>query len=270
MKSYIILEKEQISLMKQGRMQACVLPIESKVFESGKFDDFSIEHVDGNMVLSAKETSTGAIHADKTYLKHAGDLLYVKEGYFSGEYNYSPDEYKGDPPEETFFYEADGPRRVSWFSPSSMHKALSRFTLQITEIKVLRIFNVSDAEIHAMGLIGYNNISDPMSAFIEYETRYGGLLRPFSENRNPWVLLIKFNVIKKNILEVQNDIKQTFHLNPSSLPVNDLNKDLSKALKEGLRLEFSFNTDAVEFNTRYFVGKILFNNELITSSKIRV
>lgn len=266
MKSYIILEKGQASLMKQGRMHACVLPIESKVFESGNFDDFSIVHADNNAVLSAKETSTGSIYADKEYLKKIGDLLYVKEAFWHGEYEYAPDEYKGDPPEETFFYEADGPRKVSWFSPKTMHKALSRFTLQITEIKVLRIMNVPDVDIHAMGLIGYNNISDPKSAFLESENKLGGNLNPYSSNRNPWVLLIKFNVINRNILEAQTDAKQAFDLSCSSISSGH-DKDLKKALKKDLGLDFSFN---IENGRRYFVGKIFFGNEIITSSKIRV
>lgn len=271
MKSYILLEKDQINLMKQGSMHACVLPLNGKTFGDLKIDEFYIDHSQERMLLCANEKTTGKLHTYRDYLKNVGDLLYVKETFWHGEYDYSPDEYKGDPPEETFFYAADGSRNVSWFSARTMHKALSRFTLQITDIKVSRIMSISDADIHSMGLIGYNGISDPISALVASETKYRQILVPW-EDRNPWVLLVKFNVIKKNILEVQKDLRKTL---PSLTQNVQESFDLKKALKDGLSLEFSFDEEFSsredsQIKNRHFIGKIIFENEVVASSKIRV
>lgn len=79
------------------------------------------------------------------------DLLWCRETWWHGEYNFTPDDVESSPPESTFFYKADNERRVSWRSPVTMPKWASRTTLRVLNVDVKRVRDITEEEAKLAG-----------------------------------------------------------------------------------------------------------------------
>lgn len=141
---------------------------------------------------------------------NTGDYLYVKESYaplnnpqgaITG-YIYSAD-YPN-------FSKKDG-RDWNWKSGRFMPKTASRLTLQITHISVERVQDITELDAISEGCPGDSWFIHPQLGYTteegvlpteEYEELWIKINGLQSWNQNPWVWVIEFEVIQKNISEL--------------------------------------------------------------------
>jgi hypothetical protein len=135
-----------------------------------------------------------------------GDRLWVRES-FSGARAY---ETRGYPLREwgnKIFYWADGnPRSGDWTKPRpSIHmpRCLSRITLELTEVRVERLQDISEADAIAEGIAQDEidgvlhvaeamNQREPRPAACAYRTLWEDISGAGSWARNPWVWVLAF------------------------------------------------------------------------------
>ena len=138
-----------------------------------------------------------------------GDRLWVRE-CFSGARAY---EARGYPLREwgnKVFYWADGqPRSGDWTKPRpSIHmpRTLSRITLQITEVRVERLQDISEADALAEGIVPRTKGELTMffagaeacgrTAIGAYNQLWNHLNGPGSWDANPWVWVVGFKRVQ--------------------------------------------------------------------------
>lgn len=95
---------------------------------------------------------------------------------------------------ETVLYAADYDREVCWrWRPSiHMHRWASRITLEIKDIRVERLHDISEDDARAEGM----NTNNPSLDFDGLWTKINGSK---SWNENPWVWVVSFDVHPINI-----------------------------------------------------------------------
>lgn len=150
-----------------------------------------------------------------------GDLLWVRETFRGARgYDGMPPSKWGNKP---IWYSADGdPDAQRWWHLSDrgkpgihMPRWASRLTLRITDVRVERLQNISEADAIAEGIspkwepgcsgrlmeaIGGFSFRPAASAYADLWESING---PGSWDANPWVWAISFDVIKANIDQVK-------------------------------------------------------------------
>ncbi len=140
-----------------------------------------------------------------------GDRLWVREA-FIGPYAYEVNEY---PPHDwgnkPIWFPADGPvpeKHAGQFwhraRPSiHMPRWASRLTLTVTEVRVQRLADISEADAVAEGALqswtGSDPESDTRTALNEFEALWNSLHGPGAWDANPWVVALTFTVQRGNI-----------------------------------------------------------------------
>jgi hypothetical protein len=127
-----------------------------------------------------------------------GDLLWVRETHYVAE-------------GMRVIYRADDPdASVRWTPSIYTPRWASRLTLHITDVRVERINTITDAECRAEGIRQYV-VSGPDPdgrSYQDWRTPFKELWDSINENRgyawesNPWVWVIEFVAIQRNVDEV--------------------------------------------------------------------
>ena len=133
----------------------------------------------------------------------AGDRLWGREAFsFDGPNGYTTE----------VFYRADGyeyGREGGWKSPIHMPRHVSRLTLTVTEVRVQRLQEISEADAKAEGVdweVVCCDETDPCchemiarSPTEVYGRLWNTLHGPAAWDANPWVVALSFTVARGNI-----------------------------------------------------------------------
>lgn len=128
-----------------------------------------------------------------------GDLLWVRETFFVQENN-----------EEVFYRATDGFKndKVNWRPSIFMPRWASRITLEITDIRVERLQDISEDDAAEEGsvMVAPDYLDGNPNEYRETfkELIWKKINGADSWENNPWVWCVTFLVINKNILEVMN------------------------------------------------------------------
>lgn len=183
--------------------------------QNGKFGHYQIGAEQPNAILKPKALS--------------GDLFYVKEAWSTCEFfdHMPPKEIAASCktgassiPHFPILYQANGARKnwvKGWVgrSRSALHmpRWASRLTLRVTDVRVERLHDISEADARAEGAHHQNGNHDEyglcrelvVEAKDDYRHIWESLYptsSPKAWHRNPWVWVYSFEVIKKNVDEV--------------------------------------------------------------------
>ncbi len=148
-----------------------------------------------------------------------GDRLWVREVFAYGwpvEGNHQLPECNQ---EHAITYRADGNRPFGggrWHSPIHMPRWASRLTLTVTDVRVQRLQDISEADAQAEGLVevyeGWATDRDGRhwgpTARASYRVLWNDLHGEDAWDRNPWVTALTFTVHRQNIDQInQGDMK---------------------------------------------------------------
>ena len=138
---------------------------------------------------------------------NCGDLLWVRETWYDTlccrEFDKTRDEivYRADPLPQWEGEQFDIPWRPSIHMP----RWASRITLKITGIRVERLHDISEEDALSEG-VSYLDIPsnglDPSKARTWFKGIWSGIYGFRSWQENPWVWVIEFEAIQKNIDDV--------------------------------------------------------------------
>lgn len=111
-------------------------------------------------------------------------------------------------------YKADWPgdaRGLGWRPSIHMPRWASRLTLTVTDVRVQRVQEISEADARAEGTDPTTcaNVVAPADGFPSYRSAFGILWDSINAKRpgrswsaNPWVCAVSFSVIRKNIEDI--------------------------------------------------------------------
>ncbi len=119
-----------------------------------------------------------------------GDRLWVKEAHSFGTKAYPDCLYRAD----------DGGYDLRWRSPIHMPRWASRLTLLVTDVRVQRLQDISEADALAEGVEHHAGSDGPCA---EFEALWNSINGPDAWAENPWVAAITFEVVHANIDQVQ-------------------------------------------------------------------
>lgn len=161
-------------------------------------------------LLAGSKSMTRRLDVDRWKDFPTGGKLWVRETFWHGEYDFTPDQYKGDPPEPALFYRAtDAHRRVhQWSSSIYMPRWASRITLTVMDVKFERVNAITPQDAIAEGvtfdrLHGDDNSGlhpcDEIRALQAFDELWNSIhgLRASVDYR--WVAAISFTVGLHNI-----------------------------------------------------------------------
>lgn len=127
-----------------------------------------------------------------------GDLIWVRETWAHG--GFAEETRECQP-----LYRADAPLDVGPWTPSiHMPRWASRLTLRITDARVERLQEISEADAKAEG-VEFGAITNQLTGEIDrdaceaFEELWESINGPGSWDANPWVWAITFDVIHKNV-----------------------------------------------------------------------
>lgn len=133
-----------------------------------------------------------------------GDLLWVRESITTRDkaedgLRFDVPQYRADFTDSygLCFTTDDGPRYVEdlrWTPSIHMPRWASRLTLRITDVRVERLQDISEADVIAEGASGH---PDGMSH--AYRSLWTLINGPGSWEANPWVWAVSFDVIRENV-----------------------------------------------------------------------
>ena len=144
-----------------------------------------------------------------------GDRLWVREVFAYGwpvEGNHQLPECNQ---EHAITYRADGNRpfgsRRRWHSPIHMPRWASRLTLTVTDVRVQRLQDISEADAQAEGLVevyeGWATDRDGRhwgpTARASYRVLWNDLHGEDAWDRNPWVAALTFETHRQNIDQME-------------------------------------------------------------------
>lgn len=177
-----------------------------------KFKDLPLEPLHHNIWKSQSGWQDGDMKIKCPY-GQVGNRLWVRETYHFVAENYQIEEYKKGlvcKNDLSLIYRTDLPNHKiidgGWTPSIFMPHWASRITLEITEIKVERVQDITEEGARAEGII-YENIHDAVHNLknpIPYSPWVGGFAqlwnsinkkRGFSWESNPWVWVVKFKII---------------------------------------------------------------------------
>lgn len=177
-------------------------------------------------VLAPSEIAGEVNHGDYTHSRYGapGDLLWVRET-FSGPHCMEASEgCAAAPPSKwgrssRIWYWADGnPQDGDWTRPRpSIHmpRWASRLTLRITDVRVQRLQEISDADAKAEGVspaathatFGYGGLdalNDPHEYVRAFRDLWESIYGRESWNANPFVWALTFDVLRSNIEDISD------------------------------------------------------------------
>jgi len=99
-------------------------------------------------------------------------------------------------------YAADyaSPRGVTTWKPSiHMPRAVSRITLRITDVRVERLQDISNNDADAEGTSDLRTIENGWDMSRCYQELWEAINGAGSWEANPWVWVLEFEVIKRNV-----------------------------------------------------------------------
>ena len=124
---------------------------------------------------------------------HVGDRLWVRETWAEAHY------WTNDVDSETPIYRTGDFKTpikpVVWKSPMFMPKAMSRITLEITDVRVERLQDITPEDALKEGFCNYGTEVDTLDAFCEAWQKLNAK-RGYSWDSNPWVWVISFKKVK--------------------------------------------------------------------------
>lgn len=136
-----------------------------------------------------------------------GDRLWARETWWHGDHNYWPDAV--DPPElpePALFYRADKGRNVTWKPSIHMPRWASRLTLTITDVRVERVQDISEADAIAEGCRPSLEYAEGIPcgygpAVPEFANLWDTInaKRGYGWDANPFVWAISFTAEQRNI-----------------------------------------------------------------------
>ncbi|EOD2408835.1 MULTISPECIES: hypothetical protein [Acinetobacter calcoaceticus/baumannii complex] len=138
-----------------------------------------------------------------------GDQLFVQETYGSkirslGGTPHKSFVYKADNPNEIAYYDCNGKGYpVRWKPSSRMPRKASRILLEIVDIRVERLHEISDEDAKAEGFDKPKGVSTKQSycshnPVLSFQRHWESIKGKESWKENPWVWVIEFKV--KNVL----------------------------------------------------------------------
>lgn len=114
--------------------------------------------------------------------------------------------------DEKIVYRADGHEDGDgWWPSIHMPREFSRLTLIVTDVRVHRLQEISEADAVAEGALqswtGSDPESDTRTALNEFEALWNSIHGPEAWAANPWVVAVSFAVRRCNIdrMEARND-----------------------------------------------------------------
>lgn len=128
-------------------------------------------------------------HLNETYIKcpygQPGDRIWVRETFFGDTAHYV---YKADDNTELFQIIGD----VIWKSPIFMPKEAARLWLEIVNVRVERLYDISYQDIICEGLQKQFEEASPNEWFLNLWQKING-----NKKENPWVWVIEFRRVEK-------------------------------------------------------------------------
>ena len=135
-----------------------------------------------------------------------GDRLWVRENCATwGDHEAI---YRADDAVEYGLAVSDGKFGAKWKARPSIHmpRWASRLTLTVTEVRVQRLQDISEADAVAEGALqswtGSDPESDTRTALNEFEALWNSLHGPGAWDANPWVVALTFTVQRGNIDQI--------------------------------------------------------------------
>ena len=127
---------------------------------------------------------------------NVGDHLWVRETWRKYDCDECPCyEYCNCPPHGTYLYYADCLDDEAKWKPSiHMPRSASRILLEITNIRVERVQDISEADAVAEGMVADDDYCAEEYFSIAWNKKHGW--KEKSWNANPWVWVVEFNVIQ--------------------------------------------------------------------------
>ncbi len=115
----------------------------------------------------------------------AGDRLWVRETFG----------HDGEPTSRQVAYRADGEvPNIRWIPSIFMPRDLSRISLEVTEVRVERVTDISEADAIAEGIPAF--ITSPSTIpRQQYSTLWNSINGKGSWDKNPWVWAVTFKRI---------------------------------------------------------------------------
>jgi len=130
-----------------------------------------------------------------------GDRLWVRETFNPHYFGFRKPGYRAD------WTNPDGVEEPKWSPSIHMPRWASRFTLRVKDVRVERVQDITEADALAEGIERhwddgvwyYGELNkghcDPVCAFVKlWDSIYK--LRGFGWEKNPWVWVVKFEVVK--------------------------------------------------------------------------
>lgn len=138
----------------------------------------------------------------KCHFGQPGDILWVRETYCHTNIEYEnkqtklPFCYKADVMSSELPYENMGKEQINWIWKPSIHmsKDAARIWLQVEEIKIERLQDITETDALAEGFPSYGE-ADWMRAKYGFEILWRDIYGEESWQSNPWVWVIKFKVL---------------------------------------------------------------------------
>lgn len=121
-----------------------------------------------------------------------GELLWVQEDYCWSGYASHPDEILYRSGKE---YSEEDRGEEPWREAKQMPRWASRITLEITNLRVERIQEISEQDAWAEGCLGFDDdVTGGQTGYGEFGELWDSIYKNWKEN--PWVWVIEFKVIK--------------------------------------------------------------------------
>ena len=133
-----------------------------------------------------------------------GDRLWVREAYAFG-WPVNPGERlpRDEGPDHAVTYRADGQAPFGggkWHPSIHMPRWASRLTLVVTDVRVQRLQDISEADARAEGVSGSAGGTWGCEGLIEdYSDLWNSIYGPDAWDANPWVAALTFDVHRCNI-----------------------------------------------------------------------
>ena len=166
--------------------------------------------------------STGALSGPYNIGFAMGDRLWVREAWARTNNVNNQSNWPGRPClclcethcQEVVIYRADGPwewcdddgfstERSLWKPSIHMPRWASRLTLTVTDVRVERLQDISEADAIAEGALlpwsGFDPSSDTRTARAEFKFLWDSINCPGAWEANPWVVVVGFTVGQHNI-----------------------------------------------------------------------
>ncbi|WP_176428531.1 MULTISPECIES: hypothetical protein [unclassified Vibrio] len=171
-----------------------------------------------NWVVCNRETgkryTTNKDNPNQKWLEfpvNVGDLIWVRETFrlYSNTDECGCSDYCSCPPNGTPLYFATHDNGESKWKPSiHMPRSASRLTLKVTDVRIERVQEITDAQARAEGCwygLGGGEVDLAVSPQDHFPTLWESLYGNW--NANPYVWVIEFKVIQQNVDSVISEIE---------------------------------------------------------------